>query len=75
MLVNGCPMEEFPMEMGFGVRRLREFNLSLLGKWCRRMIIDKEGLRDRVLHARYGEEGGRLKEGGSEDFRKIAWVD
>jgi len=26
---------------GLGVRQLREFNLSLLGKWCWRMLVDK----------------------------------
>jgi len=51
-------------EGGLGVRRLREFNVALLGKWCWRMLVDKEGLWYRVLKARYGEEGGRLKEGG-----------
>lgn len=40
-----------------GVRRLGAFNFSLLGKWCRRMVVDKEGLWYRVLKARYGEEG------------------
>ncbi|KEH23450.1 hypothetical protein MTR_7g081765 [Medicago truncatula] len=29
------------------------------------MLVDKDGLWYRVLKARYGEEGGRLKEGGS----------
>jgi len=51
-------------EGGLGVRRIREFNVVLLGKWCWRMLVDKEGLWYRVLNARYGEEGGRLKEGG-----------
>jgi len=50
---------------GLGVRRLGEFNLSLLGKWCWRLLVDKERLWYRVLKARYGEEGGRLKEGGN----------
>ena len=50
-------------EGGLGVRRLREFNVALLGKWCWRMLVDKEGLWYRVLKARYGEEGGQLKEG------------
>jgi len=50
-------------EGGLGVRRLREFTVALLGKWCWRMLVDKEGLWYRVLKARYGEEGGRLKEG------------
>ncbi|PNX87932.1 non-LTR retroelement reverse transcriptase-like protein [Trifolium pratense] len=26
-----------------GVRRLREFNLTLLGKWCWRMLVDRRG--------------------------------
>ena len=45
-------------EGGLGVRRLREFNVALLGKWCWRMLVDKEGLWYRVLKARYGEVGG-----------------
>jgi hypothetical protein len=49
---------------GLGVRRMGTFNLSLLGKWCWRMLVDKEGLWYRVLKARYGEVGGRLQEGG-----------
>ena len=49
---------------GLGVRRLGEFNISLLGKWCWRMLVEKVGLWYRVLKARYAEEGGRLKEGG-----------
>jgi len=53
-------------EGGLGVRRLREFNVALLGKWCWRMLIDREGLWYRVLKVRYGEEGGRLKEGGGD---------
>lgn len=53
---------------GLGVRRLREFNVALLGKWCWCMLVDKEGLWYRVLKARYGEEGGRLREGGRESL-------
>ena len=48
-----------------GVRRVGAFNFALLGKWCWRMLVDKEGLWYKVLKACYGEEGGRLKEGGS----------
>jgi len=40
------------------------FNVSLLGKWCWRMLTEREGLWYRVLKARYGEEGGRIREGG-----------
>jgi len=32
------------------------------------MLVDKEGLWYRVLKARYGEEGGRLREGGRESL-------
>ncbi|GAU40603.1 hypothetical protein TSUD_28090 [Trifolium subterraneum] len=38
---------------GLGVRRLREFNTALLGKWCWRMLVDRGGLWFRVLAARY----------------------
>ncbi|GAU43105.1 hypothetical protein TSUD_373000 [Trifolium subterraneum] len=45
----------FGMEYGgLGVRRLKEFNVALLGKWCWRMLVDREGLWFRVLTARYG---------------------
>ncbi|CAJ2656620.1 unnamed protein product [Trifolium pratense] len=50
---------------GLGVRQLREFNLALLGKWCWRMLVDREGLWFRVLAGRYGVERGRLCEGGA----------
>jgi hypothetical protein len=49
-----------------GVRRLREFNLALLGKWCWRMLVDQEGLWFRVLASRYGVEGGRIRGGDRE---------
>jgi len=45
-----------------------EFNISLLGKWCWRMLIDKGGLWYQVLKSRYGEERGRLKDGGEVDL-------
>ena len=40
------------------MKRVGDFNFSLLGKWCWRMLVDKDGLWYRVLKARYGEEGG-----------------
>ena len=49
---------------GLRVRKLREFNVDLLGKWCWRLLTDKGGLWYRVLVARYGEEAGRLEVGG-----------
>ena len=47
-----------------GVRRIREFNLALLGRRCWRLLIDRSSLWFRVLAARYGVEGGRLQGGG-----------
>ena len=53
-----------PKEEGsLGVRRLEEFNLALLGKWCWRMLTDKEGLWCRVFVAKYGEEGAVKRRG------------
>lgn len=40
-----------------------EFNVSMLGKWCWRLLVDRESMWYRVLAARYGEEDGRLKAG------------
>jgi len=45
------------------VRRIREFNIDLLAKWCWRFLEDRENLWFRVMSARYGVEGGRLKGG------------
>lgn len=45
---------------GFGVRRLKEFNISLLRKWVWRVLHERENLWYKVLGVRYGEEGGRL---------------
>jgi len=50
---------------GLGVRRMREFNLALLEKWCWRMLVDRNDLWYRVLVARYGEEDGVLRDGGA----------
>jgi len=44
-----------------GARKLKEFNLALLGKWCWRLLVDRGGFWYRVLVAMYGELGGRLE--------------
>ncbi|GAU34797.1 hypothetical protein TSUD_206010 [Trifolium subterraneum] len=67
---------KLPQEYGgLGVRQLREFNVALLGKWCWRMLVDREDLWFRVLAARYGLERGRLCVGGTSGstwWREIA---
>jgi hypothetical protein len=42
---------------GLRVKRLKEFNISLLGKWVWRLLEDRESLWNVVLRAKYGEEG------------------
>ena len=49
---------------GLVVRQLKEFNEALLGKWCWRMLVDRDGLWHLMLAARYGEEDERLEDGG-----------
>ena len=45
------------------VRKRREFNIALLGKWCWRMLVDRGELWYKVLLTRYGEVNGRLELG------------
>ncbi|GAU47696.1 hypothetical protein TSUD_190240 [Trifolium subterraneum] len=58
---------------GLGVRRIREFNLSLLGKWSWRLLVDKEGLWFKVLVAKYGMTDGRITRGGRQ--ASLWWQD
>lgn len=51
---------------GLRVRRIREFNVVLLGNWCWRHVSDREGLWFRLLAAKYGLVWRRLQGGGSE---------
>jgi len=38
--------------------------VALLGKWCWRLLIDRDSLWYTVLSARYRVEGGRVSDGG-----------
>ncbi|GAU35008.1 hypothetical protein TSUD_103310 [Trifolium subterraneum] len=62
---------------GLGVKRIREFNLALLGKWWWRLLVDQRGLWFKVLVARYGFDGGRVQSGGrlaSQWWRDLLFV-
>nr|ABD28747.2 Putative non-LTR retroelement reverse transcriptase, related [Medicago truncatula] len=48
---------------GLGVTRLREFNIALVGKWCWRLLLEREALWRKVLVARYGVADGGLEDG------------
>ena len=59
------------------MRKLKDFNYALLGKWCWRMLVDRGGFWYRVLVARYGESDGRLEVGGrsvSKWWRELAKI-
>jgi len=53
------------------VRRIREFNLALLAKWCWRMRVKNRSLWYRVLASRYREVGGIIAEEGQ--FNSVWW--
>jgi hypothetical protein len=40
------------------VKRLNEFNISLLEKWVLRVLDERESIWNVVLRAKYGEVGG-----------------
>ncbi|GAU21951.1 hypothetical protein TSUD_110910 [Trifolium subterraneum] len=49
---------------GLGVRKVKEFNVALLGKWCWRLKTERGGLWRRVLAHKYGEVIGEIEVGG-----------
>ena len=55
------------------VTRIRDFNIALLGKWCWRLLVDRDSLWYRVLSARYGMNGGCIRKGGCE--ASVWWRD
>jgi hypothetical protein len=58
---------------GLGVRRIREFNLALLGKWCWHLYDNQGGLWFKVLVAKNRIEGGRVRRRGRLSF--LRWRD
>jgi len=56
---------------GLGVRRIREFNLALLGKWCWCMRVENRSVWYRVLAGRYGKVGCIIVEDGQ--FNSVWW--
>lgn len=53
--------------------RIREFNCALLGKWCWRMLVERDSLWFRVMSTRYGLAEGRLRCGGR--YSSTWWCD
>ena len=51
-------------ELGFGVQKLRKFNMVLLEKWCWRLLVDNEGFWYKVMVAKYGEEEDSIRRVG-----------
>ena len=43
------------------MKRLRGFNISLMGKWVWRVLEERKSLWSFVLRAKYGEDGGRVR--------------
>jgi hypothetical protein len=64
---------------GLGVRRVKEFNVSLVGKWWWRSLVANEGLWYKTLVAKYGEEEGMPKKDGGltlvwwKDLWSVCW--
>jgi len=53
-----CLLEEGGWRIGS--RRMKEFNVALLEKWCWRLTKEIDRLWYSVLAARYREVGGRI---------------
>ncbi|GAU49774.1 hypothetical protein TSUD_141640 [Trifolium subterraneum] len=49
---------------GLGVRKVKEFNVALLGKWCWRLRTERDEFWRQVLVRKYGESRGVIGEGG-----------
>lgn len=66
--VDVCKQREL---RGLGVKNIFIFNLSLLGKWRWRLLVDKEALWC-VIRAKYGDEVCANPNAGLAGFHKLA---
>ncbi|KAL6537873.1 hypothetical protein OROHE_012160 [Orobanche hederae] len=54
-------------EGALGFKDLKWFNAACLGKWCWRLLVERDSLWARILRSRYGEGVGLIgDEGGTE---------
>ena len=58
---------------GLRVQRVREFNMTLLVKWCSCLLVDKGGLCYKVLTTKYVVEYGQIRGVVSKAF--VWWKD
>ncbi|GAU49405.1 hypothetical protein TSUD_92510 [Trifolium subterraneum] len=61
---------------GLGVRQLREFNTTLLGKWCWRMLVDKGGMWEGAVGGEWFVESIERRVGNDADtsFWSDLWL-
>ncbi|CAI8614309.1 unnamed protein product [Vicia faba] len=54
---------------GLGIKNIKTFNLTLLGKWMRIMWAERENLWYQILKTKYGQENRRIKSSGRNTSR------
>ncbi|XP_077252684.1 uncharacterized protein LOC143892103 [Tasmannia lanceolata] len=56
---------------GLGIRRIREFNHALLGKWLWRFGVEQDQFCVKVMSSKYGHKLGKWE---SDDLYNLKWV-
>lgn len=54
-----------------GVRRIKDLNLALIGKWCWRLFADQGGSWFKVTRSKYAIDGGRVKRRGRKALMRV----